>query len=511
MIKLKIDNKILEVDEGIRLIDAARLNGINIPSLCYRDDLPHYTSCSVCLVKNKETNKFLHSCSVHVEEGMIIDASSEEVLDLRKDAISMLLSEHRAECEAPCKVVCPVDLNIPLMNRYIQKGDIKAATELAFNEMGMPETLCFLCPKYCENACRRKMIDQTISIVNIKRFSSENYDIKKSISGITKTSAAKRIAIIGAGISGLIASFFLAKEGHKCIIFEKTNQAGGEILNKLDEKSKNIFEQELNKVLSLGVEIEDNSYIDEDQLSNSLSKEFDSILISCSGFDTLQNTAAAESHILHEGDSLLFNGKPIFKIGGAAKENKQIIRDIAQAKKAALAINFFLKGGKLNPAKKQFNSVIGKIEEHEKKTWLKESPKKTQRFNQPISLEENIKEAENCMHCDCRAQNNCALRIISEEYNLSNPKIKMYGHAIEKKINFESGLIFENAKCIKCGLCVRVLRNETNFPSLGFQGRGFMSIISEPLTHKFNEILIDKVDILVDVCPTGALSKRENL
>ena len=59
MIKLQIDNKIIEVEEGIRLIEAARQNGIEIPSLCYRDDLPHYTSCSVCLVKNKETNKFL--------------------------------------------------------------------------------------------------------------------------------------------------------------------------------------------------------------------------------------------------------------------------------------------------------------------------------------------------------------------------------------------------------------------------------------------------------------------
>ncbi|MDA3906625.1 MAG: FAD-dependent oxidoreductase, partial [Bacteroidales bacterium] len=362
-------------------------------------------------------------------------------------------------------------------------------------------------------ACRRKMIDQTIAIVNIKSYSSKNYNLKEYISKIDKASSGKKIAIIGGGISGLTASFFLAQHGNKVVIFEKTDILGGEILNTLngDSEAKKIFEQEMNSVLALGVEIKYNSFIDENLISTSLSNDFDSILISCSGFEALKNTISAQSHILIEGDSLLLNNIPLFKIGKAAKRNKQIIRDISQAKKAALAIDFFLKSGKLRSVTKLFNSVIGKIEEHEKKTWLKETPEDSQRFKEPSSIEESIKEAENCMHCDCRAQNDCQLRNISEVYKLSNPKRKMYSHPIEKKINFESGLIFENAKCIKCGLCVRLLQKETGTSILGFQGRGFMSIISEPLTHSFNEILNDKVDMLVDICPTTALSKRENL
>lgn len=512
MIKLQIDNKIIEVEEGVRLIEAARQNGIEIPSLCYRDDLPHYTSCSVCLVKNEDNNKFLHSCSILAEEGMKIDASSEEVLGLRKDAISMLLSEHRAECEAPCKVVCPLGLNIPLMNRYIQKGDLKAASELAFNEMGLPETMCFLCPEYCENACRRKMIDETIAIVNVKSYSSNNYILKEYISGLEKPSSGKRIAIVGGGISGLTASFFLAKQGHYVVIFEKEEKLGGSILKNLenDDQAKEIFEQEVDNVLALGVEIKYDSFIDKNRLSTSLISEFDSILISTPGFESIQNAKVAESYILTEGDSMVLKGTPIFRIGKAAKQNKQIIRDISQAKKAALAIDVFLKNGKLNPIVKAFNSAIGKIEEHEKKVWLKETPKETYRYKDPQTLDESIKEVENCMHCDCRAQNDCQLRNISEDYKLSNPKMKMYSHPIEKKINYGNGLIFENAKCIKCGLCVRLLQKETNEPGLGFQGRGFMSIISEPLTHTFQDALNDNVDKLVDICPTAALSKLED-
>jgi len=394
MIKLQIDNKIIEVEEGIRLIEAARQNGIEIPSLCYHNDLPHYTSCSVCLVKNEATNKFLHSCSVLVEEGMKIDASSNEVLDLRKDAVSMLLSEHRAECEAPCKVVCPLGLNIPLMNRHIQKGDVKAAAELAFNEMGLPETMCFLCPEYCENGCRRKMIDETIAIVNIKSFSSKNYNLNEYISGLEKKSSGKKIAIIGGGISGLTASFFLSQQGNNVVVFEKEERLGGSTLKNLegDDQAKKIFEQEANNVLTSGVKIKYNSLIDVNSVT-SLANDFDSILISTSGFESIQNTTLAESHISVKGDSLVLNSTPIFKIGKAAKQNKQIIRDIAQAKKAAFAIDAFLKSGKLKPIEKRFNSVIGKINEQEKEAWLKETPKKTYRFKEPVSLDESIKEA----------------------------------------------------------------------------------------------------------------------
>ena len=68
-------------------------------------------------------------------------------------------------------------------------------------------------------------------------------------------------------------------------------------------------------------------------------------------------------------------------------------------------------------------------------------------------------------------------------------------------------MIFENAKCIKCGLCVRVCDDSSDEPALCFINRGFVSIISEPLTERFENILKTKADICVEVCPTGALSK----
>ena len=70
-----------------------------------------------------------------------------------------------------------------------------------------------------------------------------------------------------------------------------------------------------------------------------------------------------------------------------------------------------------------------------------------------------------------------------------------------------TGLVFENAKCIKCGLCVRLCEDSGEEPALCFINRGFVSIISEPLTEDFNNILKTKSQEVIDICPTGALSK----
>jgi formate dehydrogenase major subunit len=60
---------------------------------------------------------------------------------------------------------------------------------------------------------------------------------------------------------------------------------------------------------------------------------------------------------------------------------------------------------------------------------------------------------------------------------------------------------------IKCGLCVRVCEDSKDEPALCFINRGFISIISEPLTEEFDNILATQTDKCVEVCPTGALGR----
>jgi predicted molibdopterin-dependent oxidoreductase YjgC len=134
------------------------------------EGVEHYASCMVCIVKDKVSGRFIPSCSSLVREGMDIDASGDDVIELRKKSIELLLSEHRAECEAPCRVVCPAGYDIPLMNRHLSSGNTDEAVRLTMSEINTEEIACISCRGYCENACRRKKIDLPVSIRNMKIF-----------------------------------------------------------------------------------------------------------------------------------------------------------------------------------------------------------------------------------------------------------------------------------------------------------------------------------------------------
>jgi len=101
--KIKINNKEIEVVEGEKLIDVARRDGIKIPSLCYAEGYKHQASCMVCVVKNCESGQIIPSCSTIVTDGMSIDSESDEINELRRQSLELLLSDHIAVCRPPCK------------------------------------------------------------------------------------------------------------------------------------------------------------------------------------------------------------------------------------------------------------------------------------------------------------------------------------------------------------------------------------------------------------------------
>jgi hypothetical protein len=357
MVSIKIDNKVYSVPEGSTLMEAATNAGVSIPSLCFKEGLPHYSSCMVCLVRDR--NNYIPSCSALVQEGMEIDASSEEVVSMRQKAIELLLSEHRAECEAQCRIVCPAGYDIPKMNRLLIAGNIEAAVELSLRETGPGEIRCLTCSGYCENACRRKKIDIPVSIKNLQLF-----------------------------------------------VFNKSGRDNHELAGKLTPE-------------------------------------------------------------------------PV--------DNSLVIKML----------------------KTRFSSRIGKLEPGEMQEWLKECRPDIKRVREIEDFDSAAQEAAACMHCDCHASSDCRLRDLAELLKVKDPKGKIINAPIEKKINFNTGMIFENAKCIKCGLCVRLSEDLGEDKALCFINRGFVSIISEPLTEEFNDILRSQSEEVIAICPTGALSKIE--
>ncbi|MBM7870985.1 NADH-quinone oxidoreductase subunit G/NADP-reducing hydrogenase subunit HndD [Clostridium pascui] len=95
-VNLTIDNMKVEVHKGITVLEAARASGIEIPTLCFLKDINEVSSCRICLVEIGQ--KLLPSCTVAVEEGMIIRTNTLKVREARKTILQLLLSNHKREC-----------------------------------------------------------------------------------------------------------------------------------------------------------------------------------------------------------------------------------------------------------------------------------------------------------------------------------------------------------------------------------------------------------------------------
>ncbi len=98
MINLTIDGREAQVPEGSNLIEAARLNGIHIPNLCYLKGMKGIGACRLCLVEIEGMKSPMIACTTKVKEGMVVDTQTERVREVRKFVIDLILSMHPLDC-----------------------------------------------------------------------------------------------------------------------------------------------------------------------------------------------------------------------------------------------------------------------------------------------------------------------------------------------------------------------------------------------------------------------------
>jgi len=98
MVKIFIDDKQLEVEEGLTILQAAEQAGIDIPHLCYHPAFPPEGSCRLCLVEIEGIPELELSCSTKVREGMKIQTKSQKVIEARQGVLEFLLAEHPLDC-----------------------------------------------------------------------------------------------------------------------------------------------------------------------------------------------------------------------------------------------------------------------------------------------------------------------------------------------------------------------------------------------------------------------------
>jgi len=165
--KININNKEIEIINGETVLDTAHRMGYEIPTLCYAQGKKHRSSCMVCVVKNRTNGQIIPSCTTYPVDGMQIETDSDEVRQIRMLALELLLSDHRADCDAPCSMVCPKGLDIEQMLGFYDANHHEKAFQLITETFDLPEIACDTCKASCEKACRRGTVDQAVSIREI--------------------------------------------------------------------------------------------------------------------------------------------------------------------------------------------------------------------------------------------------------------------------------------------------------------------------------------------------------
>ena len=300
-IKFILDGKEVVAQPGETILAVAAKNGIEIPTLCFNQKISKTTSCFVCVVKDLKTGKFLPSCSACPAPGQEIDSSSEEVRDMRRTALGLLLSEHTGDCEAPCTLACPAHASVEEYVRAGRKGDFLESLKIIKKRIPLPMSVGRVCPRFCEKDCRRNIDGKPVSINDVKRIAADLF-YETYMEELPELNGRK-VAIIGAGPAGLSAAYYLRLEGVASVLFDQQPEAGGMLRYGIPEfrLPKNTLRKELAHFDKMGgIEIRTNMKLGRDITLDALKKDYDAVIIAVGSW--------ASSSMRIEGEDLACQG-----------------------------------------------------------------------------------------------------------------------------------------------------------------------------------------------------------
>ena len=503
MVCLRINDTEISVTPGTTVLEAAAGLGIEIPAMCYKEGHHCHPSCMVCLVSDAHTGKLFTSCAMPVAEGMHILTDAPEVIEARRDALELLLSEHVGDCEAPCRLSCPAFMDIPQMNRLIAAGNFEKALEVVRADIALPLVMGYICPAPCEKACYRKKIDGAVSICLLKRITAaENPGIIPILDHSQRS--GKTVVVIGTGPAGLSAAFYLLRAGHHCILYDKNELPGGSLRYAVpdDRLPKEMLDLDIEVIRRMGGDFRMNT-----EVTPVVYKEI---------VDSSDAVVIAVGHRLVESMSeFSYELDPkVFVCANIIHKHSMAIASAAMGKRFALETDQYLTG-KARRHRLKFNSKISHITSVELEEYLKESipgartePEKG--FMQGFGKEEAEAEAARCLHCDCRKAADCRLRIFSDAYHVDRKKYAGDTRKLLTKEFRHEEIVFEPQKCIRCGLCIEIAGKDKEKAGLTYIGRGFAVEIGIPFHKSLQETLTRMAADCVHACPTAAIAFKKD-
>jgi formate dehydrogenase beta subunit len=194
--------------------------------------------------------KFCSACVTVCPTGALMDRT----LDVSR----------KEESQVPCKHTCPAGIDVPRYVQLVGLGKYSEAVAVVREKLPFPGILGRACFSPCESACRRKHLDEPVSIRSLKRIAADNDTGLWRQYSKQLPPTGKKAAIIGAGPAGLTAAYYLAKKGHAVTVFDALPAAGGMARYGIPSYRVplEVIDKEVAEVTALGVEIRYNSRVE---------------------------------------------------------------------------------------------------------------------------------------------------------------------------------------------------------------------------------------------------------
>ncbi len=296
-IKYTIDGieVIAEADDTI--LSSATRAGVEIPTLCYDEKTAIYGACGLCVVEAEGVPKLLRACSAKPADGYVVHTDSERVVRARKTALELLLSDHTGDCRGPCKLNCPAMTDCQKYVNEIKVGDYKGAVSTIYDAFPLPASIGRVCPHPCEDACRREMVEEPISIAFLKAFAADKVLESGDVYKIpVEPDTGKKVAIIGGGPAGLTAAVKLREYGHAVTIFDQQPKMGGMLRYGIPQYRlpKEVLDAEIKIIEDAGVVMKNNVKLGRDIQFEDITKEYDAVLLAIGAWSSVPMKVAGE-------------------------------------------------------------------------------------------------------------------------------------------------------------------------------------------------------------------------